>query len=69
MKREAARLFPPGFWDKPEPTEQERRAAKALSLRRSATNLRELAARGMSRRKFTRQADALEAEAAALESA
>ena len=67
LKREAERLFPPGYWDSPEPTEQEKRAAKALSLRRSATNLRELADRGMSRRKFTKQADAMEAEAAELE--
>lgn len=68
MDREAARLFPPGFWDTPEPTEEEKRAAKVLSLRRHAATLRGLAERGMCRRKFTKEADAAEAEADALES-
>lgn len=67
LKREHDRLFPPGYWDAPEPTEAEQRAALALTLRRSAANLRDLAARGMSTRKFTRAADAIEAEAAALD--
>lgn len=69
LKREHARLFPPGYWDEPEPSESEQRIARALCLRRAAADLRDLAARGMSVRKFTRAADALEAEAAALESA
>lgn len=67
LAREHARLFPPGYWDETEPTEAEARAAKVLTLRRAATNLRELAARGMSTRKFTRAAEVLEAEAARLE--
>ena len=50
-----------------EPTPDEARASDVLRLRRSAANLRDLAARGMSTRKFTREADRLEAEAAALE--
>ena len=68
LAREAVRLFPPGYWDEPEPTESEARLARAATLRRSAANLRDLAARGMSSRKFTRAAAALEAEATALES-
>ena len=67
MDREAARLFPPGFWDRPEPTDEEIRAGTVLRLRRHAATLRGLAERGMSRRKFTREADAVEAEAIALE--
>jgi hypothetical protein len=67
LKREAARLFPPGFWNQPEKSAAELRSAKAESLRRSAANLRELAARGMSAKKFTREAARMEAEAAALE--
>jgi hypothetical protein len=66
LVREHAKLFPPGYWDEPGPTEQEKREAKALTLQRSAANLRDLAARGMSPRKFTRAAEALEAEAARL---
>jgi hypothetical protein len=67
FKREAARLFPEGFWDPPEKTAAEQAREKAESLRRSAANLRQLAARGMSTKKFTREATRMEAEAAALE--
>ena len=67
LAREGARLFPAGYFDVPKPTEAEVQQARCLTLRQSAKTLRELAARGMSRRKFTKVADALEAEAAALE--
>ena len=60
LKRVAAELFPPGYWDKPAPTDADRRAA----LLRSAANLRELAARGMSTRRYLREAARLESEAA-----
>jgi hypothetical protein len=43
----------------PQPSERER-------LLRQAKNLREIAARGMSVKRFTKQAEALEAQAAAL---
>jgi len=66
LKREAARLFPPGFGHH-EPTEEEKRQETIKRLRRSAANLRALAARGMSPRKFPREAAKLEAEATALE--
>lgn len=58
-----ARLFPPGYWDKPEPTEQERISARVETLRRAAANLRDLAARGMHVRSYPKQASRLEAEA------
>ena len=65
LKREHDRLFPPGFWDAPEKSEAERAAEKRERLLRSAANLRELADRGMSPRKFRKEAEKLEAEAAA----
>jgi hypothetical protein len=66
MAREAARLFPPGYWEEPAKNAVELAREKAESLLRSAANLRRLAARGMSVRKFARAAERLEAEAAAL---
>ena len=67
MKREAAKLFPPGFWDAPKKTDLEIRKQKSLSLRRSASNLRELAERGMSTGKFLKEAKRLEAWAEEIE--
>jgi hypothetical protein len=67
LNREAERLFPPGYWDAPEPTPEEKRAAEILRLRRHAANLRDLAARGMSRRRFTAEAESAESKAAALD--
>ena len=67
LKRDHDLLFPPGFWDKPEITESEKHAAEAAELRRSASTLRELAAKGMSRRKFLAAAARIEAEADAIE--
>lgn len=65
MAREAARLFDgvdltPKQPKQPEPWER---------LRRQASELRALAARGMSPRKFPKMADAMEAEADRLEAA
>ena len=69
LKREHDRLFPPGFWDEPPKTQQQIAQDKVASLRRSAKNLRDLAERGMSTRKFTKEADKQEAEALAIEKA
>ena len=63
MKREAAKLFPPGFWDKPVPTPEEQAKNKADGLRRTAKTLRDLAARGMCSRKYIREAARLEEQA------
>lgn len=62
LKREAARLFPPGTFVTATP-----QPAPADQLRLNAARLRDLAGRGMSPRKFAREAARLEAEAAALE--
>lgn len=67
MDVQAARLFPPGYWDEPIQTPAEANAAKALRLRRSAATLREMADRGMSQARFRKQADALDAQADVLE--
>lgn len=64
MKREHDRLFPPGFWDRPGETAHQR-IDRMLA---SARNLRDLASRGMSPRKFIREAARIEREAAAMES-
>ena len=50
-------------------TPEELRVEKVETLRRSAANLRDLAERGMSPRKFRREAARLEREAAELECA
>lgn len=63
MAREAARLFPPGFWDRPKKTEAGQRAEQKRALLRKAKELRELAARGMCPRKFVKEAERLEAQA------
>lgn len=60
---EYARLFPPGYFDLSEKSDAEKAQDRRMSLLRSAANLRDLAARGMSVRKFTRAAERLEAEA------
>lgn len=69
LRREAARLFPPGYWDPPAKTEAQVAEEKAAALERSAADLRALAARGMTPRKFTKAAERLEAEASTLRSA
>ena len=63
MKREKAKLFPPGFWDTPEPSQEEKDRNKATQLRRQAQTLNELAERGMCQRKYTKMAAKLTAEA------
>ena len=63
MEREARRLFPPGYFDSPDPTPEQRIEQERTSKRMAAKNLRDLAARGMSPRKFTREAERLEREA------
>lgn len=63
QKRLGEALFGPGGLQRPvvpQPSKKE-------SLLRQAKNLRDLAARGMSIRRFTKTAELLEAEAAALE--
>ena len=67
-EREAAKLFPPGFWDAPIKSEAQKAIEKAKALRRSAQDLRSLAARGMSPRKLLKAAERFEAEAGMLES-
>jgi hypothetical protein len=67
IRREDAKLFPPGFWDLPAPTPRETARADALAMRRRAATLRELAGRGMCVRKYAREATMLEAEADRLE--
>ena len=61
MSAEAARLFPPGYFDKPEKTPEELLSEKRTRELRHATQLRALASRGMCTRKYTKEADAIEA--------
>jgi hypothetical protein len=67
MDRAWAALFPPGFWDKPTATPEVAALETIKRYRRSAAELRELAARGMSCRKFIREAVALETMADSIE--
>lgn len=66
LKREHDRLFPPGYWDTPEPTEEQQKQAKRAGLLRSAARLREFAANGYRVRYHTKHAERLEREAADL---
>lgn len=66
MKREEARLFPPGFWDPPAKSEAQFRDDKIASLERQVKELRALASRGMQVRAFTRAADRFEEQLAQL---
>ena len=66
MKREAARLFPPGYWDAPPKTQEQIAKEKADGLRLAAKTLRDLAARGMNRHRYTHEAAKLETEAASI---
>ena len=67
IQREGNRLFPPGYWDNIlQPTAEQQLAEKVATLRQSAGRLRDLAERGMSRRKYLKEAARLEAEADAL---
>ena len=69
IKREAARLFPPGFWDEPERTDEEKRADEVVSLKRHAATLRDLAACGMNTRRYNSEADKIDARVNELEGA
>ena len=55
MKRECARLFPPGYWER-EPVKLDE-CARDLN---QALRLRELAMRGMNTRKYLTEAERLE---------
>lgn len=67
LERTRTELFPPGFWDAPERTPQQLATERAVALRRAATNLRDLAQRGMSPKRHLRAAIALETEACKLD--
>jgi hypothetical protein len=67
LARETAVLFPPGFWDRPQPSETQIQAQKIADLRRRAAMLRDLASRGMHPRRFPREAAMMESEADQLE--
>ena len=67
MKREAATLFPPGFWDAPAKTKTEIAHEKAEVLRRTAANLRDLAARGVKPKAYLKAAAEFETKADYLE--
>lgn len=66
LKRTAAELFPPGYWDR-EKSDNEKRKEEIESLRQAAAGLRDLASRGIRSRKYTAEAERLDAEAAAIE--
>lgn len=64
LEREAARLFPPGYFAEIEREHQARLDAEhPARLRHRAADLRALAARGMQTRALTKEAARLEAEA------
>lgn len=67
MKQAAALLFPPELQSEIRAARLANQPTKAERLRRQAATLRDLAARGMKKRAYTKEADRLEAEAAALE--
>ena len=64
INREGERLFPAGYWDAEAPSQAEGLERRRTSLLPSAKHLRDLAARGMSPRKYLKAAQALEALAA-----
>jgi len=61
--RLASELFPPGYWNKPQPTARELETQHAQQMLDQAKRLRELAA---CRRKYPKAADMLEQKAAAI---
>jgi len=63
LNRAAWMLFPPGYWDTREKTTEEIAQENIDRLLRAAHNLRDLAARGMSPKKYLRAAEEMEAEA------
>ena len=64
---EHAKLFPPGYWDKPVLTPAQEAAQAALQQRRHASRLTALAIRGMHPRKYKKEAARALAKAEALE--
>lgn len=64
---ETARLFPPGYWDKPVPTAAQAAAQAARQQRRHAIRLTDLANRGMHPRKYKKEAARALTKAEALE--
>jgi hypothetical protein len=66
LQRMDAVLFPPGYWNRPEPSEAEKKRARAQQLLRHAARLRDLAAGGMKPRAYPKAAAKAEAEAVAL---
>ena len=66
QQRNAATLFPPGYWTPPEQTPEQAKAQKGYALLRAAATLRDLAARGIHPRKYLKEAMRLEAELEAL---
>ena len=69
LKRENARLFPPGFWDVPGKSKTQLAEEAATALDRAAAVLRGLATGGMCTRSFKREAKRLQAEAEAFREA
>jgi len=67
LKRECERLFPPGFWDLPEKSEEQKRREKIESLRRNAERLLHLASGGMRPRKYKKEAERLLEQARIME--
>lgn len=64
LKREGERLFPPGFWDPPAKSPAQFRDEQVAALERQAARLRDLAARGMQVRAFTKQAERIDQQIA-----
>lgn len=67
LEREAKRLFPPGYFDSTSKSDLELAQERVVTLRKSAQNLRDLAYRGMSPRKYNKAANNLEAQASQIE--
>ena len=69
LARTASELFPPGYWDAMQAGKSaaEKHAMGAAALRRTAAQLRDLAARGMKPRAYLKQAEAFERQAVELE--
>ncbi len=60
IERERSKLFPVGFWDKPEPSAIDITTRERERALFRARMLRELANRGMHPRKYAAEADRLE---------
>lgn len=67
LKRESDKLFPPGFWDAPDKTPEQKRKEARKQLLQHAERLEDLANRGMHPRKYRKEAAKARSEAKALE--